>query len=143
MPQINTLEAQLESTLESVDQAEEMVQNFARENGFSDDDVHQIGMAVRESVVNAVVHGNCFNSHKKVSLSLEASAGRLTITIEDQGKGFSYDRVPDPLAEENLLKKSGRGLFLMRAFMDEVRVNRRSPEGIQVVMVKKSSPTNY
>ena len=119
MASAKILEIQLDSTLDSVDQAEEAVQDFARQNGFPDDDIHRVGMAVRESVVNAVVHGNCFNSHKKVTLNVAASPERLTITVQDQGNGFAVEEVPDPLAEENLLKKTGRGLFLMRAFMDE------------------------
>ena len=132
----------MESTLESVDQVEENVQDFARQSGFPDDDVHRIGMAVRESVVNAVVHGNRFNSHKKVSISAMSSPGRLTITVQDQGNGFTPGDLPDPLAEENLLKKSGRGLFLMRAFMDEVRLQRLSPHGMEVVMVKNASSSS-
>ena len=140
MAAAKTLQVQLESTLESVDTAEEMVQDFARQSGFPDDDVHRIGMAVRESVVNAVVHGNAFNSHKKVSLDLSSAADRLTIRIQDQGAGFDLDDVPNPLAEENLLRKTGRGLFLIRAFMDELHMHRLSPGGMEVVMVK-NSPT--
>ncbi|MBI3665139.1 MAG: ATP-binding protein [Acidobacteria bacterium] len=134
------LEVKLESTLDSVDVAEEAVKKFAEENGLPEDDVHQIGMAVREGVINAVVHGNRYNTQKVVSLTAEATAERLTITVQDQGEGFDSDEVPDPLAEENLLRKSGRGLFLIRAFMDELRLQRLGREGMQVVMIKNCSP---
>lgn len=141
MAEARKQEVKLDSTLDSVDVAEEMVKRFAEEIGFSEDDVHQIGMAVRESVVNAVVHGNCYSAQKKVTLALEAARDRLTIKIQDQGVGFDTDEVPDPLASENLMRKSGRGLFLIRAFMDEFHVHRLGSEGMEVVMIKNSSPT--
>jgi serine/threonine-protein kinase RsbW len=134
-------EVKLESTLDSVDVAEEMVKRFASEVGFLEDEVHQIGMAVRESVVNAVVHGNCYSSQKKVTLAVETEDDQLIITVQDQGLGFDLSEVPDPLAQENLLRKSGRGLFLIRAFMDELRVHRLGNQGTQVIMIKNSSPT--
>ncbi len=141
MAEARKQEVKLESTLDSVDVAEEMVKRFAEQTGFSEDDVHQIGMAVRESVVNAVVHGNCYNAQKKVTVSMEAGNNRLIITIQDQGVGFDLDDVPDPLASENLLRKSGRGLFLIHAFMDEMHIHRLGSEGMEVVMVKNFSPT--
>jgi len=131
-----SLEVKLESTLDSVDVAEEMIKEFAGQAGFPEDDVHQIGMAVRESVINAVVHGNCYSSQKKVSVAVDAKDERLTIRVTDQGAGFEYAEVPDPLADENLLRKSGRGLFLMRAFMDGVELHRLRPEGMEVVLTK-------
>lgn len=136
MAETKSLEVNLESTLDSVDVAEEMVKNFAVEAGYPEDEVHQIGMAIRESVINAVVHGNCYSSQKKVSLAMEAKDEQLTIRVQDQGAGFDVDEVPDPLADENLLRKSGRGLFLIRAFMDGVEMRRLSPEGMEVVMTK-------
>ena len=140
MAEARKQEVKLDSTLDSVDVAEEMVKRFAEQTGFSEDDIHQIGMAVRESVVNAVVHGNCYSAHKKVTLALEAQKNRLTIRVQDQGVGFDLGEVPDPLAEENLLRKSGRGLFLIRAFMDELHVHRLGSEGMEVIMVKNFSP---
>ena len=136
MAEARKQEVKLDSTLDSVDVAEEMVKRFAAESGFAEDDVHQIGMAVRESVVNAVVHGNCYSAQKKVTLAMEAGEDRLTIKVQDQGLGFGLDNVPDPLASENLLRKSGRGLFLIRAFMDELHVHQLGAGGMEVVMIK-------
>jgi len=90
-------------------------------------------------VVNAVVHGNCFNAQKKVSLNAAASADRLTITVQDQGIGFEPDGVPNPSNDENLRRKTGRGLFLIRAFMDELHVHRRSPQGMEVIMIRRTA----
>ncbi len=139
MVDAKSLAVKLESTLESVDIAEDMVKQYAVRYGFSEDALHQIGMAVRESVINAVVHGNGYSSQKKVSLGAQASGDGLTITVQDQGAGFELQEVPDPLADENLMRKSGRGLFLIRAFMDDLRV-RRIGEGSELVMVKNYSP---
>jgi serine/threonine-protein kinase RsbW len=130
-----TVEELLESTLESVDQAEEIVLRLA--TGFDEDDLHRIGIAVRECMVNAVVHGNRYHSRKKVHLTVSRTPERLEIVIADEGESFDVSKLPDPLAEENLLRQSGRGLLMMRAFMDEFHVSTRQPQGTEVRMVKK------
>lgn len=130
-----TVEQFLDSTLDSVDAAESLVLQVAEKAGFEEEDLHKIGMAVRESMVNAVVHGNQYNAHKKVRVAVSKGSGRLSITIADQGAGFDLDHLPDPLSEENLLRNSGRGIFLIRAFMDELQVRRLSP-GTEVTLVK-------
>lgn len=126
----------MESTLESVDSAESAVLKAAKEIGFDEDDLHKIGMAVRESMVNAVVHGNRYSARKKVHLSISKARDRLSVVVGDEGEGFDYGAVPDPLSEENLLRQSGRGLLLMQAFVDELEVRRRKPSGMEVRMVK-------
>ena len=131
-----TVEETLESTLESVDQAEEVVLRVAREMGFDEDEQHHIGISLRECMVNAVVHGNKYNSRKKVRLVVSRTPERLEIVVGDEGEGFALDEVPDPLAEENLLRQSGRGVMMIQAFMDEFDVRRRHPLGTEVRMVK-------
>jgi serine/threonine-protein kinase RsbW len=131
-----TVEELLESTLESVDQAEETVLRLAIDMGFDEDEQHRIGMSVRECMVNAVVHGNRYNTRKKVHLTVSKSGGRLEILVGDEGGSFDVSKLPDPLAEENLLRQSGRGLLMMQAFMDEFQVRRRQPLGTEVKMVK-------
>ncbi len=126
----------LDSTLDSVEVAETAVLTAAEEIGFGEDDLHQLGMAVRESMVNAVVHGNRYNARKKVRVSVTKGADRLTIVIADEGDGFNPDAIPDPLAEENILRQSGRGLLLIRAFVDEFQVRPGEPRGTEVRMVK-------
>ena len=130
------VERSLDSTLESVDSAEETVLREATEVGFDEDDLHRIGMSVRECMVNAVVHGNRYNSHKKVRLSMSRTPERFTVRIADQGEGFNPDELPDPLAGDNLLRHSGRGIFLMKAFMDDLQVRRLGPAGTEVTLVK-------
>ncbi len=132
----NNLDISLDSTLDSVDSAETLVLNLARELGFSEDDLHDLGMAVREAMVNAVVHGNRYNLNKKVRLSLAKETDRLSVRITDEGDGFERTGLPDPLAEENLLRQSGRGLLLIQAFVDEFHMGRVPPLGTEVRMVK-------
>lgn len=132
-----TQEHELESTLDSVDTADRLALELAQKAGFGEDDQNSISMAVRECMVNAVAHGNKYNLRKKVLLRIEAEAGKLVVVIGDEGEGFHQEDVPDPLAAENLLKQSGRGLLLMRAFMDECEHQPRVPHGTLVRMVKR------
>jgi serine/threonine-protein kinase RsbW len=125
----------LDSTLETVDHAEEQATRIATEMGFGEDEVMQISMAVREGAVNAVLHGNNYAPDKKVTLAFERTKDGLVVTIRDQGHGIDLNNIPNPLAPENLLKTSGRGIFLMRSFMDEVEI-RPSKTGTEVKLIK-------
>ena len=131
-----TVDLLLDSTLDSVDVAEEAVLKEAQELGFDEDDMHKIGMSVRECMVNAVVHGNRYNARKKVHVMIQRTSDRLAIVIQDEGEGFDMADLPDPLANENLLRHSGRGLLLIQAFMDEFQIRPREPKGTEVKMVK-------
>lgn len=136
------VEMTLESTLQSVDRAEEIAVRFAEQAGFNEEDSQRVGMAVRESVANAVLHGNRYDPGKKVALRLEWEQEKLVATVTDQGYGFDMGKVPDPLSHENLLRQSGRGIFLIRAFMDEFRVRRLQPAGTEIRMIKHASAKN-
>jgi serine/threonine-protein kinase RsbW len=125
----------LDSTLETVNLAEETASRFAVEAGFDEDAIMSIAMAVREAAVNAVLHGNAYDPGKKVMLALERTPQDLVITLRDQGKGLDLSTIPDCLAPENLLKQSGRGIFLMRSLMDEVQI-RPSQTGTEVKLIK-------
>ena len=131
-----TVDQLLDSTLDSVDIAEEAVLKEAQELGFDEDDQHKIGIAVRECMVNAVVHGNRYNARKKVHVMIRRTPDRLAVVIQDEGDGFDMTDVPDPLANENLLRHSVRGLLLIQAFMDEFQIRPREPKGTEVKMVK-------
>jgi serine/threonine-protein kinase RsbW len=132
----HTLEQVLESTLDSVDGAEETVLREAEQLGFDEDDLHKIGISLRECIVNAVVHGNRYNTRKKVHLKVTRTPDCLTIVVGDEGEGFDPSAVPDPLAADNLLRGSGRGVMLMQAFMDEFQISKREPQGTEAKMVK-------
>jgi serine/threonine-protein kinase RsbW len=132
----HTLEQVLESTLESVDSAEHTVLSEAQALGFDEDDLHRVGIALRECLVNAVVHGNRYNARKKVHLKVVRTPQSLTVVVGDEGDGFDPAALPDPREGENLLRGSGRGIMLMQAFMDEFQISKRSPQGTEVKMVK-------
>lgn len=136
------VERAFESSLESVDDAEAMILQAADRAGFDEDDQHHLSMAARECLVNAVVHGNRYSSLKKVHVSVETDKERIKVVIVDEGEGFDLSDLPDPLAEENLLRHSGRGIFLIRAFMDEFSVRKLNPHGTEVTLVKLRGGTN-
>jgi serine/threonine-protein kinase RsbW len=125
----------LDSSLETIDNAEQKATIIATELGFGEDEVMQISMAVREGTVNAVLHGNAYSPDKKVTLAFERTGNDFVITIRDQGPGMDLSKIPNPLAPENLLKTSGRGIFLMRSFMDVVEI-RPSKTGTELKLIK-------
>ncbi len=130
----------LDSTLESVDRAEELVVEAAKKAGIEEDDALSLGMAIRECTVNAVVHGNRYNVNKKVHLTISRTPAQLVIRIADEGEGFELEELPDPLAEENLLRHSGRGIFTLFGHSRMIfQVRRMSPSGTEVTLVKNVS----
>ena len=129
------IELTLPSTLATVDRMEQESERFAMEHGFNEDDAANIAMAAREAAVNAVMHGNSYSNSKQVRVSLQSSEADLTITIQDEGTGFNAALLPDPLLPENILRSSGRGIFLMRALMDEVNFRQLNP-GTELTMTK-------
>jgi serine/threonine-protein kinase RsbW len=138
MPQDSKhLEVTLETQVESVNLAEEMCLRVAEAAGFGEDDCYRIGMSVREGVINAFHYGNEERPEKKIHLALDLTPEKMIIHVLDEGKGFDLGGVPDPLAEENLLSTSGRGIFLMRAFMDEFEVVPGRTGGAEIIMSKR------
>jgi serine/threonine-protein kinase RsbW len=129
----------LDSNLESVNIIEQSIEGFARRCGFDEDTVNSIAMAVREATVNAVLHGNAYDPAKRISASFEMTPADLIIRISDQGPGLDPTTLPDPLAPENILRGSGRGIFLIRSFMDEVHFRQLQP-GTELTLVKHRIP---
>ena len=136
----NRVSYTLDSSLQSVNMAEETAQLIAARAGFDEDNCVRISMAVREAAVNAVLHGNAYDPKKRMTVAFENTGHALVITVTDEGGGMDVNSVPDPTTPENLLKQSGRGIFLMRSFMDEVRIRLLAP-GTEVTMVKNVSGT--
>ncbi len=136
-PETKHLEVTLDTHVESVNVAEEMCLRVAEAAGFGEDDCYRIGMSVREGVINAFHYGNQERPDKKIHLAVDLTPDKMIIHVLDEGKGFDLGRVPDPLAQENLLSTSGRGIFLMRAFMDEFDVVSGRTGGAEIIMSKK------
>jgi serine/threonine-protein kinase RsbW len=134
---IETTELSLPSRIEAVDAAAAAVTEFISRSGISEEAAFRIDMAVREAVTNAVLHGNRQEESKAVQLTLKSSPDAIEISVHDQGEGFNPEDVPDPTKDENLLKSSGRGIFFMRTFMDEVDWSIRPNGGTTVRLVKR------
>jgi len=123
--------------IESVDAAARAADEFARSRGFTDEHMFGIDLAIRESVANAVKHGNKFDETKQVELKLADSSEGLEVTVRDFGTGFTVADVPDPTDPENLLKCDGRGILFMRSYMDDVAWSNPTGGGMEVRMLKK------
>jgi serine/threonine-protein kinase RsbW len=134
---IETTQLSLPSRIEAVDAAAAAVTEFISRSGIGEEAAFRIDMAVREAVTNAVLHGNRQEESKAVELTLKSSPDAIEISVHDQGQGFKPEEVPDPTREENLLKSSGRGIFFMRNFMDEVDWSIRPNGGTTVRLVKR------
>ena len=136
-----TVRLQIPSTFEMVDFVQVISDRIGQLAGLDDDAVHWIGVAVRESVINAIKHGNREQYGKLVTVEFTFhpvdGPSELLVRVLDEGEGFDPDRIADPLAPENILKSSGRGIFFMRSFMDDVTLLRRSEGGMEVRMRKK------
>ncbi len=104
--------------------------------GLDEDARHWVGIALREAVANAIKHGNQQDPEKKVEVELAVDADQAVIRVCDHGEGFDLETVEDPLAPENLLKPSGRGIFYMKSFMDAIEYTPR-PEGGTIVTLRK------
>ena len=134
---LETSELSLPSRIDTIATAAAAVAEFVGRSGISDDAAFGIDMAVREAVTNAVIHGNRQDDDKTVDITLKSSPDAVEISVHDQGPGFNPEEIPDPTAEENILKASGRGIFFMRSFMDEVDWLIRPGGGTTVRMLKR------
>lgn len=124
------------SRVHLVDLVHSAAEKIAEIAGFDDDEVLNIGLAVRETVVNAIKHGNGEDVSKEVEILLEVTGRGLRVRIQDGGAGFDPESTADPTAEDNLLQTSGRGLLLIRAFVDDVRFNYKQGRGMEVTLEK-------
>jgi serine/threonine-protein kinase RsbW len=131
----------LNSTMESVAEIEATADKLAADAGLDEDLRFNVSMAVREAAINAVLHGNEYDPAKLVTVRCENTGTDLVFTIADQGKGLDPDTLPDPLLPENILRGAGRGIFLIRSFMDEVHFRQLHP-GTELTLVKHLGQPN-
>jgi serine/threonine-protein kinase RsbW len=134
---LETTELSFPSRIAAVDEAAAAVSEFMNRLGIGEDVAFGVDMAVREAVTNAVVHGNKLDEGKLVELQLRQTPDFFEISVHDQGSGFNPSEVPDPTKDENILRTSGRGIFFMRNFMDEVEWAANPKGGSSVRMIKK------
>lgn len=129
-------ELTLPSRLETVEEATLAAVEFAKQSGFDEGALYAIDMAMRESMANAVKHGNKFDENKSVEITFENLPEGFEVTIRDFGAGFAVEDIPDPTNPENLLKANGRGILFMRNFMEEVEWTNH-PTGGTIVKMRK------
>ncbi|MBA2527721.1 MAG: ATP-binding protein [Pyrinomonadaceae bacterium] len=134
---VETTELTLPSRVEAIDEAATAVAGIVTRSGISEDDAFGIDMAVREALANAVIHGNKLDETKLVEINVKSSPDSLEISVRDQGQGFDPDTISDPTKEENILKSSGRGIFFIRNFFDEVDWSISPEGGTTVRMIKR------
>jgi len=134
---VNEIDISISSVLDNLDLIQVLTDSLTKFIQFDEDSAHWIGMSVREAVTNAIQHGNKLDAEKHVNISFRIQPDRILIMVKDQGNGFNVNDIPNPLDSDNLLKPSGRGIFYMRTFMDEVEFRSPSEGGMEVRMVKK------
>lgn len=132
-----TIRLEIASRFEMLEVVQTVLAHLATLVPFDDDGTHYMSVAVREAVVNAIKHGNQLDRDKRVGVEFVLLPGALRVHVSDQGAGFDPTTVPDPVAEENLLRACGRGIFFMRSFMDEVSYAFPPRGGTVVHMVKR------
>jgi serine/threonine-protein kinase RsbW len=132
-----TVRLDIASRLDMLDMVQTVLSHLAGVVGFDEESIHYMTVALRESVVNAIRHGNKGDEQRRVVVEFETGDRTLEVRVQDQGRGFDPSMVPDPVAEENLLKPDGRGIFFMRSFMDVVEYSFPPAGGTVVRMVKR------
>ena len=141
-----TVRLEFSSVFEMVDFVQIVSDHMGRSVGLDEDSLHWVSVAIRESVINAIKHGNRNDADKRVFVEFETTMSEptpeLAISVRDQGEGFDPEEVANPLAPENLLKSSGRGIFLIRNFMDDVQLQRAPEGGMRIRMVKRVPASN-
>lgn len=130
----------LASEIGLVDLVHETCQKMAEYTGFDEDEALNVALATREAVINAIAHGNHNDPAQTVDLVLTTNGSQMTVTVRDRGEGFDPLGTKDPTDRENLLRSSGRGLLLIRAFVDEVKFQFRKGRGMEVTLIKRVRP---
>jgi len=132
----NHYQLELESDPNNLITVEEFVNYFAKDLGIDEEKMNGLMLSVTEATTNAIIHANKSDVNKKVLIDVYVKDGILTVVVKDEGRGFDPSKVPDPTAPENLLKDSGRGVYLMRVYMDELKYN-ITPTGTETILTMK------
>ena len=144
MPCGHSVHLDFRSTFDMLDVVQVVSDHIGRMAGLDEEAVHWVGVAVRESVINAIKHGNENDERKRVHVDFTTLAHGespgLAIRVRDEGAGFDPSILPNCLAPENILKSTGRGIFLIRSFMDELVLQRAPQGGMEVLMIKRAQP---
>ncbi|OGU32969.1 MAG: hypothetical protein A2057_13140 [Ignavibacteria bacterium GWA2_35_9] len=127
----------MESDPNNLITVEEFVNYFGMDLGIDESKMSGLMLSVTEATTNAIIHANKCDVNKKVEIDVLVNDGYITIKVKDEGKGFDPSKIPDPTSPENLLKDSGRGLYLMRIYMDDLKYN-ITPSGTETILTLKT-----
>ena len=130
----NNYHLEIESDPNNLITVEEFVNYFSVDLKLDEDKIPGLLLSVTEATTNAIIHANKGDKDKKVKIYVNKEDSKLIIKIKDEGKGFEPEKVPDPTEPENLLKDSGRGLYLMKIYMDDLKYN-ITPEGTETILI--------
>lgn len=125
----------IQSDLNEIQRVEELTEYIVRRMGFNEEARDSLAISITEMVGNAISHGNKLDANKTVTIDYFIDKRGIRIVIQDQGEGFEVEEVDNPLAPENLLKESGRGIFIVRTLMDGVNYS-YNDKGTQVEIIK-------
>lgn len=137
LKQPRSFELTIPSRLEEMEAVHALIEEAVREYKLSDDLAHWLELTISESMINAIQHGNKSDPTKQAKLTISSKNDSIEVIVEDQGKGFALDNVADPTDGANLFKPSGRGILIIRSFMDEVDLTEREGGGSRLRMVKR------
>ena len=126
-------EKEIPSNPDLLPELEEFIIELARKSNLRDDKLNSLALSFSEAASNSMVHGNKLDKNKKVKITVHVTEKKMTVTIRDEGKGFNINTVPDPTKPENILKDSGRGIYIMRSFLDDIRYN-FTPTGTETIL---------
>jgi len=132
-----SFELTIASRLEEMEAVHALIEEAVTEYKLSSEMAHWIELTISESMINAIQHGNKADPAKQATLKISSNGEAIEIIVEDEGKGFTLDTIADPTDKANLLKPSGRGILIIRSFMDEVDLTPREGGGCRLRMVKK------
>lgn len=126
-------EKEIASDPDLLPELEEFIIELAIKSNLRDDKLNSLALSFSEAASNSMVHGNKLDKNKKVKITVHVTENKMTVIIKDEGKGFNINTVPDPTKPENILKDSGRGIHIMRSFLDDIQYN-FTPTGTETIM---------
>lgn len=129
------------SNIDKIEDAADFVEKAAEKMRFDETEVDNIVIAITEAISNAIIHANKSDHNKKVTIEIDFTKDEMITKVKDEGPGFDPSKIADPLHPDNLLKESGRGIFILNSFLDSVDYS-FSDKGTVVTMVKKLPKRN-